>query len=648
MSIKIVSLFSLMISQNTINAIFSAARVEEVIGDFVQLKKSGSNYKALSPFSDEKTPSFMVSPSKQIWKDFSSGKGGNVVSFLMEIEQFSYPEALRYLAQKYHIEIEEDRKENSEEWKEEKKHRDVLFKIQEIANDFFQEQLWESEEGKNIGLSYFKERGFREDIIKKFQLGYSPIQKDAFTQFALNKGYSEKLLEESGLTVVRENYKADRFRERVMFPIFSYSGRVLGFGGRILKNEKKTAKYLNSPETEIYHKSKILYGLFQAKQTIIKKDVCYLVEGYTDVISMFQSGIENVVSSSGTALTPDQIKLVKRLTPNITLLFDGDPAGIKASLRSIDLILAEGMNVRIALFPEGHDPDSFAKAHSQEEVEAFLQKESKDFIDFKADLLMAEAGEDPVKKAEVIKEVTKSIAEISDVIQREIYIQVLSQKMDISESALARDIENLRQGKARKERKSQSEEKKELKVLAPEEKIEVDPIFEAENKLIEIMLKYGDTILEFPTDEETIEITVIEEVIHQLEVDELEFQTELFRKIMEEIKAGFEQDELRIAQHFIAHEDEDLTQFIADALFEKYEVSSNWMARNIFVKPFEKDIPKEVEQTVLNYKLLNVEFQIRNVDNEALNEENRELTLKRTMKLNEVRAHLRTMLSRPI
>ncbi len=637
-----------MISQNTINSIFSAARVEEVIGDFVQLKKSGSNYKALSPFTDEKTPSFMISPSKQIWKDFSSGKGGNVVSFLMEIEQFTYPEALRYLAKKYNIEIEEDQTIDDEKTKEEKKHKEVLFQLQEVANEYFQNQLWESDEGKKIGLSYFKERGFTEKSIKKFQLGYSPIQRDAFTEFALVKGYSQQMLEESGLSIFKENYIADRFRERVMFPIFSYSGRVLGFGGRILGNDKKTAKYLNSPETEIYHKSKILYGLFQAKQEIIKKDICYLVEGYTDVISFYQNGVENVVSSSGTALTPDQIRLIKRLSNNIVLLFDGDPAGIKASLRSIDLILAEGMNVRIALFPEGHDPDSFAKSHSLKELEEFLEQESKDFIDFKTELLMKDAGDDPVKKANVVREVTKSIAEIEDAIQREIYAQRLSEMMDISESVLLGDIQNLRHQKNRNQPKIKPTQGSNPLVINANAKVEVDPIFEAENKLVEIMLKYGDSVLQIQNEPDLIQTTVIEEIVHQLEKDDLRFKTDLFQLIYKEIKEGFDHEELRIASHFVSHSDEDLNQYIASTLFEKYEVSQNWMKRNIFVKSYENDIPKEVEQTILNYKLLHVEGQIQDIGEEALEEDKREETLKKAMKLNSVRTQLRGLLNRPI
>ena len=382
-----------MISQKTIDKIFSTIRVEEIIGEYVQLKRAGSNFKGLSPFHEEKTPSFVVSPSKQIWKDFSSGKGGTAITFLMEIEGFTYPEALRHAAKKYGIEIEEDQVEYSEEQKKAQSEREILYKIHEVANTFFQENLWETEEGKTIALSYFKERELHDDIIKKFQLGYSPEKKNAFTEYALAKGYEKEILEKSGISIFPENSPSgiDRFRERVIFPIHSFSGRVLGFGARILKSNVKTAKYLNSQETEIYHKSNVLYGLNQSKQAISRENLCLLVEGYMDVISLHQSGIENVVASSGTALTKEQIKLIKRLTENVTILFDGDAAGIKASFRSIDMLLSEGMNIRVVLFPDGDDPDSFARKNPRDFVEDFIKNQAKDFIDFKAEILLKEA-----------------------------------------------------------------------------------------------------------------------------------------------------------------------------------------------------------------------------------------------------------------
>jgi len=392
-----------MISKHTIDLVFETARVEEVIGEFVQLKKSGSNYKGLSPFSDERTPSFMVSPAKQIWKDFSSGKGGNVLSFLMEHEHFSYPEAIRFLAKKYNIEIEET--VESPEQQLQNNERESLFVVSEYANLYFQDILFNHPKGKAIGLSYFQERGYREDTIKKFQLGYCLDEWDAFTKEALSKGYELDYLDKTGLTIVKEGKQFDRFKGRVLFPIHSMSGRVLGFGGRTLSADKNIAKYVNSPESEIYHKSNILYGIFHAKKEIVKEDNCYLVEGYTDVISLHQAGIENVVASSGTALTPEQIRLIRRLTNNITVLFDGDSAGIKAAIRGVDLILEEGMNVRVLTFPDGDDPDSFSKKVSSEALKDYLQNNSKDFINYKVSLLLEDAKNDPVKKAALIRDI---------------------------------------------------------------------------------------------------------------------------------------------------------------------------------------------------------------------------------------------------
>ena len=423
-----------MISKTTIDSVYESARVEEVIGDFVQLKRAGSNWKGLSPFSDERSPSFMVSPAKGIWKDFSSGKGGNAIAFVMEHEHFTYPEAIRYLAKKYNIEIEETVQSNEDKMAND--NRESMYLVSEFATKYFHDTMLNSDLGKAIGLSYFKERGFTPETIKKFSLGYSPETWDAFTKEALGKGYQLEFLISTGLTIAREDQPFDRFKGRVMFPIQSMSGRTLGFGGRILTNDKKAAKYLNSPESELYHKSKVLYGIYHAKQSIAKENLCYLVEGYTDVIQMHQAGIENVVSSSGTALTPDQIRLINRLTKNITVLFDGDAAGLRASIRGIDLILEEGMNVKVCSFPDGEDPDSFAKSHSMEQIREYLSENSKDFIQFKASLLMNDAKNDPVKKADLIRDMVVSISKIPDRIQREIYVQECSRIMDISEQTL--------------------------------------------------------------------------------------------------------------------------------------------------------------------------------------------------------------------
>ena len=482
-----------MISKNTIDHVFEAARVEEVIGDFVRLKKSGSNFKGLSPFSDERTPSFMVSPVKQIWKDFSSGKGGNVVAFLMEHEHFSYPEAIRYLARKYNVEIEET--EQNQEQKEQANERESMYLVSEFAADYFQHNLLETSLGQAIGLSYFRERGFDDQTIKKFRLGYCLDQWNAFTSEALAKGYQLEFLEKTGLTIVKEDRSFDRFKGRVMFPIQSMSGRVLGFGGRILTNDKKAAKYLNSPESEIYHKSQVLYGIYQAKQAIAREDNCLLVEGYTDVIQLSQSGLENVVSSSGTALTPEQIRLISRLTRNITVLFDSDAAGQRASLRGIDLILEQGMNVRICAFPEGEDPDSFAASHTEEEIRLYLREKSQDFIAYKASLLMEEAQHDPVKKASLIRDIVGSISKIPDLIQQEVYVQETSRIMDISEEVLFSSLAQLA-GKPEKKRQPKTQQ---FEVVRDEQepRKRISELYVLEKSIITLLLLYGGVEEEF-------------------------------------------------------------------------------------------------------------------------------------------------------
>ena len=490
-----------MITRETIDKVFETARVEEVIGDFVQLKRAGSNFKGLSPFSDERSPSFMVSPVKQIWKDFSSGKGGSVVTFLMEHEHFTYPEAIRYLAKKYNIEIEET--EVSLEDKIEANEKESLYLVSEFAKTYFHDTLLNTEEGKAIGLSYFKERGFTNETIAKFGLGYSPETWDAFTKEALSKGYQLDYLEKVGLTITREDGKHfDRFKGRVMFPIQSLSGRNLGFGGRILTNDKKAAKYLNSPESDIYHKSKVLYGIFHAKQAIAKQNNCYLVEGYTDVIQLHQAGIENVVASSGTALTPDQIRLINRLTKNITVLFDGDAAGLRASIRGIDLILEEGMNVKVCSFPDGDDPDSFARKNSYDDLVQYLENNAKDFIQFKASLLMNEANNDPIKKADLIRDMVVSISKIPDRIKREIYIQETARIMDISEQVLLNTLAQLVQKDITEAGKKQKQEQKAFEVVKNDNDVvnalpKVNRLFNLERDVIRILLINGNVVLDF-------------------------------------------------------------------------------------------------------------------------------------------------------
>ena len=620
-----------MISKQTIDKIFSTIRVEEIVGEYVQLKRAGSNFKGLSPFHDEKSPSFVVSPSKQIWKDFSTGKGGTAISFLMEIENFTYPEALRHAAKKYGIEVEEDQREFSEEAKIAQSERDILYKIHEIANDYFQNILWEDEEGKSIGLSYFRERELKDDIIKKFQLGYSPEKKNAFTEFALEKGYSKEILEKSGLSIFPENSPAgiDRFRERVMFPIHSFSGRVLGFGARILKNNVKTAKYLNSPETEIYHKSNVLYGLNQSKQAISRKNVCLLVEGYMDVISLHLSGIENVVASSGTSLTTEQIKLIKRLTENVTILFDGDNAGIKASFRSIDMLLTEGMNIRVLLFPEGDDPDSFARKHPQEYVENFIENEATDFIDFKAEILLKEAGNDPIKKAEAIRNIVKSVGFVQNALKREVYLKEVSNKFGLSEQSLFNELDIQKQITQNQAPKSQPKDTVQPKLeIVPKNTEQVDPIvfdlLKQEDNLINLMLNFGDIVLHRENEaQEKYEITVIEEILHHFEEENYEFQLEINKIIIDSIKEGIQNEELRKGNFFMTYMDENITTKVVDAIMPLNDLE-NWASRNIYPPNYGDKINSQVEGDILIHKFRYIDYLIKKVSEELESQSNDE------------------------
>ena len=606
-----------MISKATIDTVYETARVEEVIGDFVQLKRAGSNYKGLSPFSDERSPSFMVSPVKQIWKDFSSGKGGNSVAFLMEHEHFTYPEAIRYLAKKYNIEIEE-----TEQTDEEKANTDIkesMYLVSEFAKNYFHNILLHSEEGKAIGLSYFKERGFTNETIAKFALGYSPETWDAFTKEALGKGYKLEFLESTGLTIPKEDRPFDRFKGRVMFPIQSMSGRILGFGGRILTNDKKAAKYLNSPESEIYHKSKVLYGIFQAKQSIAKLNNCYLVEGYTDVIQFNQAGIENVVASSGTALTPDQIRLINRLTKNITVLFDGDAAGLRASIRGIDLILEEGMNVKVCAFPDGEDPDSFAKKTSYDDLVAYLENNAKDFIQFKASLLMKDAQNDPIKKADLIREMVQSISKIPDRIQREIYIQECSRIMDISEQVLVSTLAQLVQKDIAEVGKKQKQEQKAFEIVkneAPVQAQKIDILYHLERKIIEILLLYGNKIEEFEDVllktngegeiEQVVEkkeYKVYQRIYLSLQEDEVELANPLFRAIFNDLINYYLQNEDFGIENYLKHLPDQFAQEVTDILMEDERVTLHkWDDQNIFVKQKSETVSQHTSEIIISMR----------------------------------------------
>lgn len=608
-----------MISKETIDKIFSTARVEEVISDFINLKKSGSNYKGLSPFVDEKTPSFMVSPSKQIWKDFSSGKGGNVVTFIMEQEHYTYPEALRYLAKKYNIEIEEDSKELSDSQKELQLNKESLYQLSEVANEYFQNQLWKTEEGNTIGISYFRERSIRDDIIKQFQLGYSPKEWDSFTHFAYEKGYKKEILEQSGLSIFKEGSDKgfDRFRERVLFPIHSFSGRVLGFGGRILQNNAKTAKYVNSPESEIYHKSQVLYGLFHAKSFIIKEDNCYLVEGYMDVISLYQNGIKNVVASSGTSLTVEQIRLIKRLTNNITVLYDGDQAGIKASFRSIDMILEQEMNVKVLLFPDGEDPDSFARKHTADEIEAFFKENSKDFIQFKTDVLLKETNGDPIKKAGLIRDIVGSIALIKNLIQKEIYVKECSRILDISEQVLFSELAQLTQQNIHsKDRNTRNQVA--LQPVTTSQQEEIDFTYKIEEDILELMLSYGDheILINYVEEEEPYKTTVIEEIVHRLKEDDLQFTVDFYNRIYLEIMEGIENNQLRTGEYFVKSKEVDITDFAVGKLLKKYSISNNWELKEIYVPTLEQNLAKNTKDVILKYKAIRIAEMNKNLAKE--------------------------------
>lgn len=620
-----------MISKNTIQKVFETALVEEVIGDFVQLKKSGSNFKGLSPFSEERTPSFMVSPAKQIWKDFSSGKGGTVITFLMEHEQFTYPEAIKYIANKYNIEVEETQK--TAEQISEDNEKESLFLISDFAKNHFKKNLFLAE-GKTIALSYLKERGFNDSTIEKFEIGYSVKKIDDFSSNANKAGYKINYLEKTGLTIVKESNNIDRFRGRIIFPIRSMSGRVLGFGGRILGASKNIAKYINSPESLIYQKSKVLYGIFESKQSIVKEDNCYLVEGYTDVIKMYQSGITNVVASSGTALTESQIRLINRLTKNITVVFDGDEAGSRATLRGIDLILEQGMNVKICNLPKNEDPDSFVSDKNLDEVKLYFEENSKDFIVYKASLLLNESNNDPVKKAGVIRDMVESIAKISDQIKREIYVKECSSIMDISEQVLYSTLAQIRK------QDFNSQKKKPKKVFEPislvkgdKNKREVNALYELEKKIIEILLLYGNESIDFEEEvfsqnEEGVSETnlskrslkVFEKVYMDLHLDEMEFSNDDFKNIYFNIIECFNENKEISIEKFMNKLSEnqqlEVTNIIMDN--EKYFLH-NWEKNNIYPKSKKNSLSQLTIETILNLRCFLIDKKVNGFKDKSLN-----------------------------
>jgi DNA primase len=638
-----------LIPKDIIDKIFEAARVEEVIGDFVHLKKSGSNYKGLSPFSSERTPSFMVSPSKNIWKDFSSGKGGNAVSFLMEHEHFTYPEALRFLAKRYNIEVPEEQERSAEEVAEANE-RESLMLVNAFAQEYFSEQLTNSDEGKSIGLSYLKERGFEPKYIEAFKLGYCPDSGSAFSQAAIDKGYQIKYLEATGLTRMQGDKPVDFFRGRIIFPIQSISGRILGFGARTLRTDKKIAKYFNSPESVVYHKSNVLYGISQAKNEIILKNNCYLVEGYTDVIALYQAGIKNVVASSGTALTEEQVRLIKRYTPNVTILFDGDSAGVKASFRGIDLILGQGMNVRVALFPEGDDPDSFAKKHSDTEILEFLDNNAQDFVVYKAEAMMKDAKRDPIKRAAVIKDIVASIALIPDAITRSVYIKECSNRLEIEELALKNELEKLLRQSFRKAHNLQDEIPIAQAKAPKQQEAKPADLHSQEFEIMRLLLNYGAEEIEIEVDSEEGEkdklpILVSDLIIVELQNDKLTFENFLFQRIFTEVIELRLQDVLELGSYFTRHEDKHIHNIAVDLLSSPYLLSDRWENKfHILTVTEDQRLAHAVMDAVYTYKLRRVMQMIRK-DEEQLKDANISLefvtqTLERKRKYDQIKVKL--------
>lgn len=646
-----------MIPKDVIDRVLDMALIEEVIGEFVQLKRSGSSYKGLSPFNNEKTPSFYVIPSKGIFKDFSSGKGGSVITFLMEHEKMSYPEAIRWLAQRYNIEIEEE--EPDAKALEERSERESLLAVTEWAAKFFEDQLWKTDEGQTIAHSYFTERGFRDDTIKKFRLGYCPKGFDTMTQAALAAGYELKWLIAAGLTRESSNGRPfDFFNERVMFPIRDVAGRVIAFGGRILGSEKKTAKYFNSPENALYNKSRVLYGIDLAKQEIVKSDRCFLVEGYTDVVSLYQAGVHNVVASSGTALTEEQVRLIRRYSQNVTILYDGDPAGIRASFRGINLILSQGLNVRVVLFPDGDDPDSFAKKSSSSELEAYIDQASRDFISFKTDVLAADAAGDPVKRAGMIRDVVESIACIPDAIKRSVYINECSSLLDIDEQVLLTETNKiLRQKGSTTPVKPQTDDEAPDAAVenpaTPPVAREVDRmagLTHIEHELARLLIRFGTYPVSIPEyDEETrehqlIELSVAEYVMNELEDDALELHFDVLNEIISIYKSAVREGSFPDEKAFLNHANAEVTSFYCAQMADRYTLSENWTARHrIYPQTEDMNLDTAVKWCLFKLKQQHVMFMARAVEERLKVSENQDeqmRLLEDKMKFDRIRIEL--------
>jgi DNA primase len=587
----------LKISDDSIREIKARIDIVDVIGDFVSLKKSGSSYKALSPFTNEKTPSFFVSPAKEIYKCFSSGKGGDAISFVMEMEGISYIEALTYLAKKYGIQIET--KEETDEDIQRQNERDSLYIITNFANKYFINALWETREGQSIGLTYFKERGFTDDIIRKFELGYSLDQWDAFYKEAIEKKYEESIIEKAGMIIKKDQKIYDRFRNRVIFPIHNLTGKPIAFGARILTNEKNKPKYVNSPETLIYHKSEILYGLYQARQAIRMEENCYLVEGYTDVIGLHLAGVENVVSSSGTSLTEGQIRLIKRYTDNITILFDGDEAGIRASIRGIDMILSSGLNVRTVIFPDGEDPDSYARKIGPAEFKGYLETNVNDFISFKAELFARDALKDPIKKAQTIKDIVQSISKIPDPVLRSIYIKETSGKLRIDESVLISELNKILISERNKV-KNLPPPPPDIELIEKTIDVQQEAVHEVEESIklqekesIRLLINYG--------------LNKIEEEHHLYEfllkeLEDVEFQTPVYNTILEIFKDQLKEGHIIDADYYIQNSPQEIKNEIIDLITQRYEISDNWVSKKIYVPREEELLNRSAYENIFRLK----------------------------------------------
>lgn len=586
-----------MITRETIEEIKNRVDIIDVVSDFVTLKRSGQNYKALSPFTNEKTASFYVVPAKGIFKDFSSGKGGDAITFVMEHEGMAYPEALRYLAKKYGIEIKDEANLSQAEITHQSE-RDGLYIVMNFAKDHYRGLLFDNEEGRSIGLSYFRERGFNDRTIAKFELGYSLNQWDNLTREAVSKGYSENMLEKSGLLIKKDDGKKyDRFRGRVIFPVHNLSGKVIAFGARILTKEKDQPKYINSPETDIYHKSHVLYGMFQARNAIRREDFCYLVEGYTDVISMHQADIENVVASSGTALTEDQIKLMRRFTENVTVLYDGDSAGIKAAVRGVDLILKGGLNVRIVLLPDGEDPDSFSRKMGSTDLREYLKEHTQDFISFKIDLYSREAANDPIRKAEAIREIVTSISLIPDPIKRAVYLQETSNLLKIQESVLVTELNKI----LIQERQKRSDDHRREEVTQPVPDVEsppeqntVNPEELQEREMVRLLLNYADSELEEDVDLLSYFIS---------EFEDIEFLNESYSYIYNTFLKFKQEGQLIGSAYFLEHAPQNIKSLIAELTLRKYYASPHWSTKyHIYFTDEKENLPEHAHQNVLRKK----------------------------------------------